>query len=115
MTGEMVLVVVPSLCTSRKIADPWNPDAHAVLVDHVGVLFTEPLDGFSVTPPALLLGAALALHALRSTPAPIATTPASHFFNWSLSSIQPTIGGSRGRAYLKLSVAAEIGIVFRWH
>ena len=87
MTGEIVFVVVPSVCTSRKTADPWNPDAHAVLVDHVGVLFTEPLDGFSVTPAVLLLVAALALQALRSAPAPIATTPASHFFNLSLSGI----------------------------
>jgi len=47
--GEMLLVVVPSLWTSRKTADPWNPDAHAVLVDQVGLPFVAPLDGSSLT------------------------------------------------------------------
>src|SRR5271155_2587121 len=81
--GEM-LKVVPSGLTARKTADPWYPAGHAVLVDQVGVLFTEPLAGCSATPPAgsvlvLASWALLAVHALVSiAPTPIATRPASH-------------------------------------
>jgi hypothetical protein len=79
-TFEMVLVVVPSAWTSRKTAEPWNPDGHAVLVDQVGLPLVAPLAGFSVTAPGSVprpARAAGATHTPSSTP-PTTTTPASH-------------------------------------
>src|SRR5579859_3483615 len=51
VAAEMLLVVVPSLCTSRNTADPWNPVAHAVVVAQVGVLLVAPVVGFRLTAP----------------------------------------------------------------
>jgi hypothetical protein len=82
----MLFVVVPSLWTSRKIAEPWNPDAHAVLVDHVGVPLIAPPGGVSLTVAELVPWAALAAlaaHPPRSVPlAPATTSPPSHFVKW---------------------------------
>ncbi len=77
---EMLFVVVPSAWTSRKTAEPWNPDGHAVLVDQVGLPLVAPLAGFSVTTPGSVprpARAAGAAHTPSSTP-PITTAHASH-------------------------------------
>jgi hypothetical protein len=76
----MLFVVVPSAWTSRKTAEPWNPDGHAVLVDQVGLPLVAPLAGFSVTAPGSVPSparAAGAAHTPSSTP-PTTTAPASH-------------------------------------
>jgi hypothetical protein len=79
VAGEM-LKVVPLGLTARKTADPWNPDGHPVVVDQVGVLFTEPLDGFSATAPGAVPmadWAPWAAYPPSNTP-PATTTPATH-------------------------------------
>ncbi len=76
-TFEMLLVVLPLAWTSRKTAEPWNPDGHATLVDQVGLPLAAPLAGLSVTAPGSVpkpARAAGAANTPSSTP-PAATAP----------------------------------------
>jgi hypothetical protein len=78
-----MLKVVPSALTARKTAEPWNPAGQPVVVDQVGVLFVEPLAGFSATAPGSVPKAdwapcaSCAAYPPSSTP-PTTTAPAIH-------------------------------------
>src|SRR5262249_18378518 len=77
-TGEMVLVVVPSLWTSRNTADPWNPELPPTVVAQVGLLLVEPLVGFRLTAPGWLPTAACATPVPRTMPPAVApSTPST--------------------------------------
>jgi hypothetical protein len=52
--GAIKLVEVPSEWTSLKVAEPWNPLGHPMVVDQVGVLPVDPLAGFSITAPGFV-------------------------------------------------------------
>jgi len=53
----------------RKMPEPWNPDAHALVVDQVGELLSGPLGGFSWTAAEVLPAPVL--------PAPVLPVPGS--------------------------------------
>jgi hypothetical protein len=83
LVAAEILKVCPLARTARKTAEPWNPVAHAVVVDQVGLLLPWPLAGFSATAPGFVprtagtACAACAAHIPSDVP-PATTAPANH-------------------------------------
>lgn len=83
LVAPEMLVVAPLCSTMRKMAEPWKPVAHAVVVAQVGLVFVGPLAGFSATVPGAVpmtaetAWAGWVTHRPSNGP-PTTTAPASH-------------------------------------